>query len=58
VGELSEAANVRVALLTRFGSGILPDRNTILQEGDLVHAIYKIGDKDRVEQIFAQGPLG
>lgn len=58
VGELSEAANVRVALLTRFGSGILPDRSTILQEGDLVHAIYKIGDKDQVEQTFARGPQG
>lgn len=58
VGELSEAANVRVALLTRFGNGLLPDRNTILQEGDLVHAIYKIGDKDQVEQIFARGPQG
>lgn len=58
VGELSEAANVRVALLTRFGNGLLPDRNTILQEGDLVHAIYKIGDKDQVEQTFARGPQG
>lgn len=58
VGELSEAANVRVALLTRFGNGLLPDRNTILQEGDLVHAIFKIEDKDQVQQIFASGPQG
>ena len=58
VGELSEAANVRVALLTRFGKGLLPDRNTILQEGDLVHAIFKIEDKDQVQQIFASGPQG
>lgn len=58
VGELSETANVRVALLTRFGNGLLPDRNTILQEGDLVHAIFKIEDKDQVQQIFASGPQG
>ena len=58
VGELSEAANVRVALLTRFGKGLLPDRNTILQEGDLVHAIFKIEDKNQVQQIFASGPQG
>lgn len=58
VGELSETANVRVALLTRFGNGLLPDRNTILQEGDLVHAIFKIEDKNQVQQIFASGPQG
>lgn len=58
VGELSETANVRVALLTRFGNGLLPDRNTILQEGDLVHAIFKIEDKDQVQQIFTSGPQG
>jgi trk system potassium uptake protein TrkA len=58
VGELSETANVRVALLTRFGNGLLPDRNTILQEGDLVHAIFKIEDKDQVQQIFSSGPQG
>ena len=56
VGDLSEAAKVRVALISRFGGAILPDRDTVLQEGDLIHAIYQVQDRDFVENVFATGP--
>ena len=56
VGELSESAKVRVALIRRFGGAILPNRDTVLQEGDLIHAIYEVKDRDLVENVFASGP--
>ncbi len=56
MGDLSEAAKVRVALSSRFGGAILPDRDTVLQEGDLIHAIYQVLDRDLVENVFASGP--
>jgi trk system potassium uptake protein len=56
VGELAEVSKSRVALISRFGGAILPDRETILQEGDLIHAIYKVQDKDLVENVFSSGP--
>ena len=56
VGELAEVSKSRIALISRFGGAILPDRETILQEGDLVHAIYKVQDKDLVENVFSSGP--
>jgi trk system potassium uptake protein len=56
VGQLSEAAKVRVALISRFGGALLPDRDTVLQEGDLIHAIYQVKDRDLVENVFASGP--
>jgi trk system potassium uptake protein TrkA len=56
VGELSESAKVRVALISRFGGAILPNRDTVLQEGDLIHAIYEVKDRDLVETVFASGP--
>ncbi len=56
VGELSESAKVRVALISRFGGAILPNRDTALQEGDLIHAIYEVKDRDLVETVFASGP--
>jgi trk system potassium uptake protein TrkA len=56
VGELSEVAKARVALISRFGGAILPDRDSVLQEGDLIHAIYQVTDRDLVENVFASGP--
>jgi len=50
------AAKVRVALISRFGGAILPDRDTVLQEGDLIHAIYQVQDRDFVENVFSSGP--
>ena len=56
VGQLAEVAKVRVALISRFGGALLPDRETVLQEGDLIHAIYQVKDRDLVENVFANGP--
>ena len=43
VSHLEAEAGVRVAFLTRFGEGVLPGPDTVLQEGDLVHII--VADK-------------
>jgi trk/ktr system potassium uptake protein len=42
ISEIEDAADVRVAFVTRFGEGVLPETDTLLQEGDLVHVI--VGD--------------
>jgi trk system potassium uptake protein TrkA len=39
VSQLEAEGDVRVAFLTRFGEGVLPGPDTVLQEGDLVHII-------------------
>jgi len=54
--KLEEAAGVRVASLTRLGEGILPQRRTVLQEGDLVHAVFVRSRFDEVEKALAAGP--
>ena len=56
VGDLSEAAKVRVALISRFGGAILPDRDTVLQEGDLIHVTVRDEDIAKVEEILARSP--
>jgi trk system potassium uptake protein TrkA len=45
-----------VALLTRLGNGLLPDGETVLQEGDLVHVALRTAEQAQVEEIFAKGP--
>ncbi len=46
----------RVAVLTRLGEGTLPDPDTVLQEGDLVHILARAVDMDRVGHVLGQAP--
>jgi trk system potassium uptake protein TrkA len=56
VSRLQEETGVRVAFITRLGEAMLPDSNTVLQEGDLVHVMMRIDDVEKVEAAFAEGP--
>lgn len=58
VGELAETAGARIALLSRFGQGLLPDRDTIVQENDLVYALFPAGAAADVAAAFDRGPGG
>jgi trk system potassium uptake protein TrkA len=54
--QLEEATGVRVAFLTRLGEGILPNAETVLQEGDLVHVVIREEDLAAAEAVFDAGP--
>jgi trk system potassium uptake protein TrkA len=56
VTRLESASGARVAFLTRFGEGLLPTEETVLQDGDLVHVILREADRTRVDEVFAAGP--
>jgi trk system potassium uptake protein len=49
VSRLEASSGARIAFLTRFGEGLLPDHDTVLQDGDLVHVIMRDADADAVE---------
>lgn len=53
---LEEAADARVAFITRFGSALLPNPETVIQAGDVVRAIYLAADREHVEKIFETRP--
>lgn len=53
---LEESAEVRVALLTRLGEGTLPTPDTVVQEGDLIHAVLASDRLDEVAAVFTAGP--
>lgn len=53
---LEEASGARIAFITRFGSPVLPVTDTVLQEGDLVHAVFRAERRSEVEAIFQSGP--
>jgi trk system potassium uptake protein TrkA len=54
--KLEEEAGVRVAFLTRLGEGLLPARETVVQDGDLVHVVLHDADAAKVEEILGKGP--
>ncbi len=55
---LEEFSGARVAFVVRFGEGMLPAGDTVIQEGDLVHAVLREADVERAEKAFAAGPEG
>ena len=50
VRELESTSGARVAYLTRLGDGILPNDETVYQDGDLVHVITTRSALAKVEQ--------
>ena len=54
--DLEEASGARVAFITRYGQAMLPEHDTVLQDGDLVHALFTEESRDRVERVFEHGP--
>ena len=53
---VEERTSARLAYLTRLGSGFLPNEETIIQEGDLVHVLIRESEVERVEEILATPP--
>jgi trk system potassium uptake protein TrkA len=56
VRELESVSGARVAYLTRLGDGMLPESDTVYQDGDLIHVLTTASDLPKVERILDQGP--
>lgn len=53
---LEEASGARIAYVTRYGDGILPTADTVLQESDTVHALVRADETDHVERMLTRAP--
>ncbi len=58
ITKLEAASGARIAFLTRLGEGILPNAETVLQEGDLVHVLLRDDTAGQAESVFNAGPAG
>jgi trk system potassium uptake protein TrkA len=56
VTQLESAAGCRIAYIHRFGSAILPDEDAMIQENDILHAVFKVASQDSVQRAFEHGP--
>jgi trk system potassium uptake protein len=57
VTELESATGARVAFLTRFGDGLLPTAETVLQEHDIVHVLALATELPKVERTLTHLPV-
>ena len=53
---LEPQSGARIAFITRYGEALLPDADTVMQDGDLVHALFAPEAREHVERIFEHGP--
>ncbi|RKS77637.1 trk system potassium uptake protein TrkA [Motilibacter peucedani] len=56
LSRLEQESGARVAFVTRFGEGVLPTADTVVQDGDLVHVVMRESEVAHVESVFARGP--
>ena len=53
---IGEMTGSRIAFVTRYGEGLLPEPDTVLQEGDLLHVIMRADEKSQVQEALQQPP--
>lgn len=56
ISVLESATGARVSFLTRLGEGFIPDANTVLQDGDLVHMAILDSSLASVEKTLSESP--
>ena len=54
--QLQEQSGSRIAWIDRLGEGMLPNRESMLQEGDVIHLAMREADAAEVFQVIADGP--
>jgi trk system potassium uptake protein TrkA len=54
--KFQEESGSRIAWIDRLGEGMLPTRETVMQEGDLLHLVMREENADRVYAAFHDGP--
>ena len=51
-----EQTGSRIAWIDRLGEGILPNRESVIQEGDLIHLVMREEDAPHVFKVIDAGP--
>ncbi len=51
-----EQSGSRIAWIDRLGEGMLPTRETIIQEGDMLHLVMREENAEKVYRVFHDGP--
>jgi trk system potassium uptake protein TrkA len=53
---MEDVAGVRLAFINRMGDTLLPRRDTMVQDGDIVHVMATESDMERINKVLAAAP--
>ncbi|QTE31518.1 potassium channel family protein [Pengzhenrongella sicca] len=53
---IEDATQARVAFVTRYGDGVLPTPEGVLQENDVLHLLVRVDDSAAVERTLTRRP--
>ena len=56
--QMEESTNARIPFLLRLGSGMVPKRSTLFQDGDLIYAAVEDAQLAKVEDVLGAPPEG
>jgi trk system potassium uptake protein TrkA len=56
VSRLGAESGSRIGFINRFGDAILPHKDLVIQERDIVHAIFRLDEQAEVMRIFSTPP--
>jgi trk system potassium uptake protein TrkA len=51
-----EESGCRIAWIDRLGEGMIPTRESVMQEGDVLHLVLREENVDKVMSVFERGP--
>jgi len=54
--KFQEQSGSRIAWIDRLGEGMIPTRETVIQEGDLLHLVMREENAERVYSVYNEGP--
>jgi trk system potassium uptake protein TrkA len=54
--KFQESSGSRIAWIDRLGEGMLPTRESVIQEGDLLHLVMREENAEHVYHVFNEGP--
>jgi trk system potassium uptake protein TrkA len=54
--QLQQQSGCRIAWIDRLGEGMLPTRETVIQEGDLLHLVMREENAGQVYTVLERGP--
>lgn len=56
IARLGLDSGARIGYILRFGEAILPTKDLVLQENDIVHAIFHLQEESQVKNVFNNPP--
>jgi trk system potassium uptake protein TrkA len=56
VSALEDTAKTRVTFLNRMGEALVPDSETLIQDGDVVHVMAVATEMERINDAVSQRP--